>query len=80
MIDDIMTRPIGERFKITNHQPYMSDTVAEVEVTESDGTCHGCFCKGRCIGDRRLKSYVGLCGDALRDDGKSVIFKKVRWI
>ena len=71
-----MTRPIGDRFKITNHHPNMPDTVVVVEVTESDGTCDGCFCKGRCILDRRLKSCVGLCGDALRDDGKSVIFKK----
>jgi hypothetical protein len=72
------TRPIGERFKVTVHHPYMPDTRITLEVVEDQtGTCRECWCRFQCLNRPDIKQVVGLCGARLRTDRKQVIFKKV---
>lgn len=75
---DNMTRPIGERFRKTVHNPYMPDTIITLEVVEDPtGSCKECWCKRQCMNRPDIKQVVGLCSARARNDHKSVIFRKV---
>lgn len=73
------TRPVGDWFRFYEYHPYMSPTIAILEVREkeSDGSCKGCYFRRRCCSNERVKKIAGECSKTRRNDGKSVIFAKL---
>lgn len=61
-----ITRPIGEIFKYYNKK---------LQVVENE-TCRGCYFYGLHI-CTNISKKTGYCGDSIRDDRKSVIFKQI---
>ena len=61
------TRPIGEIYKFYQ---------LKLQVIEEE-TCEGCFFENDepiCL---NVRSYTGYCGREVREDRKSVIFKRI---
>jgi hypothetical protein len=75
---DNMTRPIGDTFRLTEFHPGLPETIAILVVEESLG-CKGCYVRGKCHQDR-IKGVVGLCSGGFREDKKSVVFRKIKYI
>ena len=73
---DNLTRPIGDTFRLTEGHPGLPDTATILRVVESK-ECTDCYLDGFCMSRLRLKSVTGLCSPMLRNDKKSVVFKKV---
>ena len=75
------TRPIGERFKLTEYHPGLPETIVILEVVENlTGSCKDCHIRRACMNRPSNKEYVGNCSKTTREDGKSVVFKKVGWL
>ena len=76
-----MYREIGNRFRITEFHPGLSETITIIEVVENNTpVCDGCYLRRKCMNQPRMKETAGYCSKDFREDGKSVVFKKVKTI
>lgn len=78
---DNMTRPIGDTFRLTEYHPGLPETITILEVVENNSmVCKDCYLRRKCMNSPSNKEYVGNCSKTTREDGKSVVFKKVGWL
>lgn len=74
-----MYREIGDTFRITEFHPGLPETITILEVVENNSmVCKDCYLRRMCMSQPRFKEIAGYCSKDFREDGKSVIFKKVR--
>ena len=70
-----MEREIGNEFRYTQFNPGLPETIVWLKVEEGKN-CQGCYFRGWCLSQSRIKELTGLCAATFREDGKSVVFKK----
>jgi hypothetical protein len=76
-----MYREIGDTFRITEFQPGLPEKITILEVVENNSmVCKDCYLRSMCMNQPRFKETAGYCSKDFRDDGKNVIFKKVKTI
>lgn len=76
-----MYREIGDTFRITEFHPGLPETIAILEVVENNSmVCKDCYLRRKCMNQSRMKEIAGDCSKEFREDGKSVVFKKVKTI
>ena len=76
-----MYREIGDMFRITEFHPGLPETIAILEVVENNSmVCKDCYLRRKCMNQSRMKETEGFCSKDFREDGKSVVFKKVKTI
>lgn len=74
-----MYREIGDTFRITEFQPGLPEIITILEVVENNSmVCKDCYLRGKCMNQPRMKETAGYCSKDFREDGKSVIFKKIK--
>lgn len=76
---DNMTRPIGDTFRITEYHPGLPETITILEVVENNSmVCKDCYLRRMCMNQPRFKQTAGYCSKDFREDGKNVVFKKLK--
>jgi len=76
-----MYREIGDTFRITEFQPGLPEKITILEVVENNSmVCKDCYLRGMCMNQPRFKEIAGYCSKDFREDGKNVVFKKIRTI
>ena len=76
-----MYREIGDTFRITEFQPGLPEKITILEVVENNSMiCKDCYLRRMCMNQPRFKEIAGYCSKDFREDGKNVIFKKVKTI
>jgi hypothetical protein len=76
-----MYREIGDTFRITEFQPGLPEKITILEVVENNSmVCEDCYLRRMCMNQPRFKETAGYCSKDFREDGKNVVFKKVKTI
>ena len=76
-----MYREIGDMFRITEFHPGLPETIVILEVVKNNTpVCEECYLRRKCMNQPRFKETAGFCSKDFREDGKSVVFKKVKTI
>lgn len=74
-----MYREIGDTFRITEFQPGLPEIITILEVVENNSmVCKDCYLRMMCMNQPRMKETAGYCSKDFREDGKNVVFKKIK--